>query len=105
MDDAPARQDGEVEPVNEHRKMQALSQDAVCMLDHCAKLDIYSPPAATRSTAIICTIGPKTKSPEMLTMLRMSGMNIVRMNFSHGSYEYHGEVCEHPCICTTGRVQ
>ena len=73
-------------------KMQALSQDAKCMLDHCAKLDIYSPPAAVRSTGIICTIGPKTKEPERLTNLRTCGMNIVRMNFSHGSYEYHGSV-------------
>ena len=81
--------------------MQALSQDAVCMLDHCAKLDIYLPPANTRSTGIICTIGPKTKAVEKLTMLRNAGMNIVRMNFSHGSYEYHGEVCTStvaPCI-------
>ncbi|KAL1510243.1 hypothetical protein AB1Y20_006567 [Prymnesium parvum] len=75
-----------------HAGMQKLSQDARCMLDHCSKLDIYSPPAAMRSTGIICTIGPKTKAVEKLTMLREAGMNIVRMNFSHGSYEYHGEV-------------
>ena len=95
LDDAASRaQNDDVEPIVgvEHRKMQALSQDAVCMLDHRAKLDIYSPPAAIRSTGIICTIGPKTKPVEKLTMLRMAGMNIVRMNFSHGSYEYHGEV-------------
>jgi len=72
--------------------MQALSQDASCLLDHNAKLDIYSDPAAVRGSGIICTIGPKTKSPEMLTKLRQAGLNIVRMNFSHGSYEYHGEV-------------
>ena len=72
--------------------MQAVSQDARCMLDHSSKLDIYSPPAANRATGIICTIGPGTKAPEKLTMLRECGLNIVRMNFSHGSYEYHGEV-------------
>jgi len=77
-----------------HRGMQALSQDARCMLEHSAKLDIYSPPSALRSTGIICTIGPKTKEVEKLTMLRMAGMNIVRMNFSHGSYEYHGSVIQ-----------
>jgi pyruvate kinase len=74
--------------------MQALSQDAKCMLDHCAKLDIYSQPGASRSTGIICTIGPKTKDPEKITMLRKAGLNIVRMNFSHGSYEYHGSVID-----------
>ena len=42
--------------------------------------------------SIICTIGPKTKAVEKLTDLRKAGMNVVRMNFSHGSYDYHGEV-------------
>ena len=77
-----------------HGKMQALSQDARCMLEHKALLDIYSAPAAVRATSIICTIGPKTKAPEVLTELRKCGLSIVRMNFSHGSYEYHGEVID-----------
>merc|ERR1712166_764722 len=54
--------------------------------------DIYSDPTSERKTSIICTIGPKTKPIEKLRELRAAGMNIVRMNFSHGSYEYHGEV-------------
>ena len=70
--------------------LQAMSQDAVCMIEHCAKLDIYSPCAHNRFSSIICTIGPKTEAPEKLTMLRIAGMNIMRMNFSHGSYEEHG---------------
>jgi pyruvate kinase len=80
--------------VSGQKSMQAVSQDAKCMLDHSSKLDIYSEPAAMRSTGIICTIGPKTKAPEKITMLREAGLNIVRMNFSHGSYEYHGEVID-----------
>lgn len=32
-------------------------------------------------------LGPKTNSVEMIAKLRKAGMNIVRMNFSHGSYE------------------
>ncbi|KAG8838053.1 Pyruvate kinase [Serendipita sp. 400] len=47
-----------------------------------------------RKTAIIATIGPKTNSPDMLQKLREAGMNIVRMNFSHGSYEYHQSVID-----------
>ncbi|KAI5452164.1 Pyruvate kinase [Naganishia albida] len=47
-----------------------------------------------RKTSIIATIGPKTNNVEMLTQLRDAGMNIVRMNFSHGSYEYHQSVID-----------
>merc|ERR1719277_517063 len=60
------------------------------MMEHNSKLDIYSPPAALRRTSIVCTIGPKTQPKDKLTMLRKAGLNIMRMNFSHGSYEEHG---------------
>lgn len=47
-----------------------------------------------RKTSIIATIGPKVNNVESLTSLREAGMNIVRMNFSHGSYEYHQSVID-----------
>ncbi|ORZ18310.1 pyruvate kinase [Lobosporangium transversale] len=59
-----------------------------------SSLDIDNQPNNTRKTSIICTIGPKTNSVEMITKLREVGMNIVRMNFSHGSYEYHQSVID-----------
>ncbi|KAK5126573.1 hypothetical protein LTR85_009507 [Meristemomyces frigidus] len=54
----------------------------------------YVPPKNFRRTSIICTIGPKTNSAEKINMLRTAGLNVVRMNFSHGSYEYHQSVID-----------
>jgi len=55
-------------------------------------LKVGEPLSGFRKTAIICTIGPKTNSIEMVTKLLNAGMNIVRLNFSHGSYDYHASV-------------
>ena len=44
-----------------------------------------------KKTKIVCTIGPASENKETLTKLVNEGMNIVRLNFSHGSYEEHGE--------------
>ena len=43
-----------------------------------------------RKTKIICTIGPASESKEMMRKLVDTGMNIIRLNFSHGDYEEHG---------------
>ncbi|MFT6987021.1 MAG: pyruvate kinase [Psychromonas sp.] len=54
-----------------------------------------------RKTKIVCTIGPKSESKEMLTKLVNNGMNVMRLNFSHGDFEEHGgriitirEICQ-----------
>lgn len=44
-----------------------------------------------RLTKIICTLGPSSTKPEVLTSLMESGMNIARINFSHGTQEGHRE--------------
>ena len=42
-----------------------------------------------KNTKIVCTIGPASDSKEMCRKLIESGMNVARLNFSHGSYEEH----------------
>ncbi|WP_447968445.1 pyruvate kinase [Nitrospira sp. M1] len=48
-----------------------------------------------QKTRIICTIGPVTESYEMLRKMYDAGMNIVRLNMSHGSHESHAKVIKH----------
>lgn len=42
-----------------------------------------------RKTKIVCTIGPASESPEMLRALMRAGLDVARLNFSHGTYEEH----------------
>ncbi|WNF36035.1 pyruvate kinase [Bacillaceae bacterium IKA-2] len=43
-----------------------------------------------RKTKIVCTIGPASESLEKLTQLIEAGMNVARLNFSHGDHQEHG---------------
>jgi pyruvate kinase len=47
-----------------------------------------------RKTKIVCTIGPASEDLETLRQLAHAGMNVARMNFSHGSHEEHGRRIE-----------
>jgi hypothetical protein len=41
----------------------------------------------TKKTKIVCTIGPASDTPEMIYKLYEAGMNVMRVNFSHGTHE------------------
>lgn len=47
-----------------------------------------------RKTKIICTIGPASENEEVLTQMCLAGMNVARLNFSHGSHEEHEKKIE-----------
>jgi pyruvate kinase len=47
--------------------------------------------APQTKTKIVCTLGPATNNAEMIEKLIRAGMNVVRVNFSHGEREQHAE--------------
>ena len=49
---------------------------------------------ASNKTKIVCTIGPASDSPDMMERLLGAGMNIARLNFSHGEFSWHKTVID-----------
>uniref|UniRef100_A0A5S6QQ89 Pyruvate kinase n=1 Tax=Trichuris muris TaxID=70415 RepID=A0A5S6QQ89_TRIMR len=77
------------------------SSRAQTLIEHVCSLNIDDPVERNRKTGIICTIGPASRSVDMLISLIEAGMNIVRLNFSHGTHEYHHQTLENLKIALT----
>merc|ERR1712168_678765 len=70
---------------------QAEARQAGTMVEFLSALRILSRTTHIRLSGIVRTIGPVSRSPEFLFKMIDSGMNVARMNFSHGTHEYHGQ--------------
>jgi pyruvate kinase len=51
-------------------------------------------PFPANKTKIVCTIGPASNSPEILEKMILAGMNVARLNFSHGDFPSHAETIQ-----------
>ncbi|XP_027103652.1 plastidial pyruvate kinase 2 [Coffea arabica] len=57
-------------------------------------LGMWSKPIVRRKTKIVCTIGPSTNTREMIWKLAEAGMNVARLNMSHGDHASHQKVID-----------
>ena len=70
---------------------QARATEAGTMVEYLSALNILSRSDHIRLSGIVCTIGPVSRDPDFLFKMIDSGMNVARMNFSHGTHEYHAQ--------------
>ncbi len=49
---------------------------------------------SNRRAKIVCTIGPASNSEEMIRQLMLAGMDVARLNFSHGTHDEHAQVIQ-----------
>merc|ERR1719251_564351 len=70
---------------------QKKARESSNNIEYVSNLNMYSSSNKMRLSGVVCTIEPVSRAPEVLLELIENGMNIARMNFSHGSHEYHGE--------------
>merc|ERR1712226_433820 len=73
---------------------QEKAREQATTVEFVSNLNMYSTSNKMRLSDIVCTIGPVSREPATLLELIENGMNIARMNFSHGSHEYHAQTME-----------
>ncbi|KNC51269.1 pyruvate kinase [Thecamonas trahens ATCC 50062] len=69
------------------RQHAGIVQRSVSSLSKLVDLDVRHPHSRDRKTKVICTVGPATWDASGISSLLDAGMNVMRLNFSHGSYE------------------
>ncbi|KAJ9553026.1 hypothetical protein OSB04_017071 [Centaurea solstitialis] len=69
-----------------------LSSDVLQQGD--TSVGMWSRPVVKRKTKIVCTIGPSTDTKEMIWKLAEAGMNVARLNMSHGDHASHQKVID-----------
>ncbi|KAH0896921.1 hypothetical protein HID58_046489 [Brassica napus] len=80
-EDVPNRE----EQLERFLEMQKFSDTSV---------EMWSKPTVRRKTKIVCTVGPSTNTREMIWKLAEAGMNVARMNMSHGDHASHKKVID-----------
>eukprot|EP00933_Yihiella_yeosuensis_P011025 TRINITY_DN11798_c0_g2_i1.p1 TRINITY_DN11798_c0_g2~~TRINITY_DN11798_c0_g2_i1.p1 ORF type:complete len:537 (+),score=124.44 TRINITY_DN11798_c0_g2_i1:76-1611(+) len=77
----------------------SYGQARICVDNDMTKLSCFDdrPDSFNRKCKIICTMGPKCWDTDTLTKMIDAGMNVARLNFSHGDHEMHGQ--------TVGRIR
>lgn len=73
------------------RQEQWAATQATNYLEFMSDMDIDRDPRTIRNSGLICTLGPASRDIGIISKLIENGMNIARLNFSHGTHEYHAE--------------
>jgi len=73
---------------------QQRAREQATQVEYVSNLNMYSTANKMRLSGIVCTIGPVSRDPALLLELIENGMNVARMNFSHGTHEYHAQTME-----------
>lgn len=71
--------------------LQGAGEEDSCNLIHMTRLSVFNQERSIKNTGMIGTIGPASRQVPVLKSLIEAGLNITRMNFSHGTHDYHEE--------------